>query len=118
MDGDAVVDDVQAGFLEVDDAAAGAIFDVGVADVPLFGDGPVKDSGARGNFEEVERDALLNQFQGLADAIAGNAAANGIKFGGKLMKFAAESGVFGTVELCGEFHGFRRSPDKRRRVRR
>lgn len=67
---------MQVRLLEVDDFIALAVFDISVPDVPLFGYCPVERLVSRGHFMELERNPVLQGFQGLPVAIAGDAAAD------------------------------------------
>lgn len=50
VDGHAVIQNMQAVLLEVNDFFAMFVHDVGITDVPFAGNGPVEDLGAGGNF--------------------------------------------------------------------
>ena len=62
--------------LEIDDSFAGRVFDIGLAYVPLPRHLPVEHPGAGRNLRDFDRYDLVNDCQGLANPVAGNAAAN------------------------------------------
>jgi hypothetical protein len=75
----AVVQHVQVARARIDDAAAAAIFDVGVADVPFARDRPVEDLGAGRDFKSLSRDVLSDQVERLAQPVARDAAADRVE---------------------------------------
>ena len=76
-----VIHDVQIRILKIDDSFAARIFNVGIADIPFAGDGPVKNLCSAGHFVNRERDVFLDLLKRLAEAIAGDAAADGKELG-------------------------------------
>ena len=76
VDGDRVADDVQVVLLEVDDPVAVLVEDVGIADVPLGGHGPVEDPGAGGHLVDRQGQVLAEDAERLAHAVAGDAPAD------------------------------------------
>src|SRR5579864_3800574 len=55
----AVIDYMQIGLLKIDDAFARGILHVSIANIPLFGNGPIEDAGAARDFAEFQRYAPL-----------------------------------------------------------
>ena len=86
----AVAHDVQVRSLKVDDLLALFVFYIGVADVPLARNCPVKDGGPGRNFMDVQGNMRANLAQGLPYTVAGNTAANRENPGGKREQFAAD----------------------------
>ncbi len=77
VDGDGVADHVDVAVREVDDPPTRGILEVGAPDVPLVGHGPVEDRGAAGDFVQLQTGQVVaDDRQGLADAVAGDAAAD------------------------------------------
>ena len=68
---------MQIALLKVDDATAGGVFYVGVANVPLFGNRPVEDLCTRCHLVDRQRQQLADLREALAQPIAGDAAADG-----------------------------------------
>src|SRR6185436_4112134 len=75
----AVVEEVEVQMPEVHHLLALRVFDPGLADIPLAGDGPVEDLRAGRDLVDCERDALPYLLQGLAHTVAGDAAADRIE---------------------------------------
>src|SRR4249920_794267 len=73
----AVVYVVEIVLTEVDNATTVPILDVGIANVPLLGNGPVEDLRSRRDLVDLQRDPLGDPAQGLADTLAGDAPADG-----------------------------------------
>ena len=65
--------------LEVDNSFSRGVLDIGVANVPLFRDGPVKYLRAGRDFVQFKRDCMLKQTQTLAKAVPGDASADRIE---------------------------------------
>src|SRR6516164_4457109 len=71
----AVVDDVKAGALEIDDLLTVGPFYVGIPHVPFFRYIPIKNWRPRSNFMEFEGNVFLNDAKRLTKAVAGDASA-------------------------------------------
>jgi len=73
---------VQVGRTEINNALAAAILDVCLANVPFLRDDPVEHLLAGWNFSNGEGNFLPQNLKRSADAVAGNAAADRVNFGG------------------------------------
>jgi hypothetical protein len=73
--GKTVVDNVEAGALEIDYFLAAGPSDVRIPDVPLLGDVPIENGRPGGNFVQFQWDMPLNQTERLTKAIACDASA-------------------------------------------
>ena len=78
-DGDAVVDDVEIRFLEVDYAPSRRILDVRVGDVPLAWHSPIEHLCTRRNLDEFHRHIVLEIAKSSTKPVAGDAPADGIQ---------------------------------------
>jgi hypothetical protein len=87
----AVVYDVQIVPAKINDPFAAGVLNVGIANVPFAGHSPVEDPGAAGNFVDVERYFLFQASQRLAEAVAGDAAANRVQLADQSKNFVANS---------------------------
>src|SRR5262249_741706 len=87
--GDTVAHDVQVRPGKVNDFFAAAILDIGVANVPLARDRPIKDLCARRHLMVLELNVRTNFTQGLSYAITGDAAADGKYLASKSEDFLA-----------------------------
>jgi hypothetical protein len=93
-DGNAVVDDVQIRLLEIYDPLASGVFHIGIADIPFFWHTPIKHQRAGGNFSQLKGNLPLEQPEALPEAIAGDAAADGIELGDQAVhRLALSQGV-------------------------
>src|SRR6267143_4722708 len=92
-DGNTVIDNVKIRALEIDDAFAAGIHHVCVANIPFFGDSPVKDLRAGGHFAECQRNELSDRTQGLTQAFAGDAATNWIEISDQAVQFTTDTGA-------------------------
>lgn len=75
----AVVDDVQVRALKVDDLATVWRTNVSILNVPFLRYCPVKNLRASGHFMDSNRNNAVDAPKRLANAIAGNASANGVE---------------------------------------
>ncbi|KPV52094.1 hypothetical protein SE17_17495 [Kouleothrix aurantiaca] len=75
----AVVQHMQVRLAEIDHALAAAVFDIGVANIPLVGHQPVEHGRARRNLMQRQRHVFLQDAQGFAHARAGDAAADRVE---------------------------------------
>ena len=71
----AVVDHVQVGLTEIDEALTASVFDEGIADMPFLRYGPVQHRRAARHLMEGERNPLGNSLQRRAHTAARNATA-------------------------------------------
>jgi hypothetical protein len=81
---------VKIRILEIDDLFAVRVSNVGVADIPFAGHGPVENLGTCWNLMNLKRDALADAAQNLSEPIAGDAAADGVKLGNERMEAVSE----------------------------
>ena len=104
----AVVQDVQVAVPKIDDPLAAAILYICIPNIPLFRDGPIEDWGSGWHFGDLQRNSVLDQRQGLPDAIAGDAAADRIELCREAVQFPAESlpSPSGRVPLGCAWHFF------------
>jgi hypothetical protein len=63
---------------------------VGVSNVPLSRDIPVKDWRARGNFESLQGNALPDESQSLPNAVTRDASADRVEFCREAMKLSPD----------------------------
>jgi hypothetical protein len=75
---DAVAHYVKIVFPEINDALALRILYPGITNIPLLGDGPIKNRSAAWNFVDKQRNFLAQPIHGLPKAFAGDAATDGI----------------------------------------
>src|SRR5215468_6914862 len=71
----AVVDHVQVGLTEIDEALTARVFDEGIADMPFLRHSPVQHRGTARHLMEGERNPLGNSLQCGAHTAARNATA-------------------------------------------
>jgi hypothetical protein len=83
MHGRGIVEHMQRVRPEVDDALPCSVLDVGVANGPLVGDGPVQNLGACRRFRALNGDDAFDVIERLANPGAGDAAADRIDLGRK-----------------------------------
>src|SRR6185369_6661862 len=74
VDRDAVTDHMQVVFLKIDHPVTASVGNVCVMNVPLRRNGPIKNLRSGRHFMSFEGDAFAKDCQGLANAVAGNAA--------------------------------------------
>ena len=91
-DRNAVIYDVQVGAPKIHHPLPCRILDVGIANVPFPGHGPVKDRRAGRHFADRDRNFLLNPAQGGAQPFTGDAAADGIKLLDQAIHLLARQG--------------------------
>ena len=66
----------------------------GIADIPFFWHTPIKHQRAGGNFSQLKGDLPLEQPEALPEAIAGDAAADGIELGDQAVhRLALSQGI-------------------------
>ncbi len=76
IDRPAILHDMQVVFGEIHNARAVLTRYIGFPNVPFVRNGPIKDFGARRNLIDLERHIALEELQGLAHAVAGDASAD------------------------------------------
>src|SRR5258708_35588270 len=86
----AVVENVQIRFLEVDDALTPGILDVGIGNVPLRGNSPIENLRAAGNFVNIQSNVLADDSQCAADTVPGNAPADRVQHRDQIVHLVAE----------------------------
>jgi hypothetical protein len=81
---------VEVAGLEVDDPLAGGVGHPGVADVPLPRHRPVQHLGAGGDLGDLQAaDLAVDDLQGAAHPVAGDAAADRVELGDQLVELLA-----------------------------
>src|SRR5262249_21781650 len=75
VDRGGVADDVQVIFSEINNAIAIFVLNEGIADVPFFGNRPVKNARAGWYFVDLERNVFAEDLQCLAHAVTSEAPA-------------------------------------------
>ena len=106
VDRDAVADQVQAVVGEVDDPTARRVPDPRLARVPLSRHGPVEDGRAGGEFVGLQWDPAADPLQGGPNAVARQAARDGVELSGEVHHRAADRvAVEGGKDLPDGGHG-------------
>src|SRR5436305_12048470 len=82
----AVIEDVQIRFLEINNLLPFGILNPGVTNVPLLRNRPVKNRGAGRHFRDGQGNEFSQGAQRLAQTVTSDAAANGIKFGDRVIE--------------------------------
>jgi hypothetical protein len=75
----AVTHNMQVGLTEIDDTISSRILYIGVSDIPLLRNDPVKHRGTRRHLEGLQRNILSDNIERLANPISCDASADGIK---------------------------------------
>ena len=78
------------------------VFDVGVAKIPFPGHGPIEDLGTGADLVDPERNPPLEKSEGLAYAVAGDAAADRVGLFDERVDLAAQLVAVEVVEESGE----------------
>jgi hypothetical protein len=86
---------VQVGRTEIDNTFSAFILDICVADVPFFRNDPIEHLLAGWTFANGQGNLLTKNFKRFANAVAGNAAAYRIDFGGELVDLFADAFILG-----------------------
>ncbi len=84
---------MQIGLLEIDDAPALGVLDVGVLDVPLLRHLPIENRRAARNLVALQRDACPDQLERPANPVPGDAAADREQLAHELIGPLADSGA-------------------------
>jgi hypothetical protein len=82
---DAVIHHVQVVAAEINDAFAGRILHIGIADVPFARNRPVEHLGAAGNFAHLDRNFFFEPRQRLPHSVAGDTAADRVQIADERM---------------------------------
>ena len=85
-----VVHDVQVALLEVDNPPSARVLYIGVSNIPFLRYGPIEDLGSCRHFTELQRYPVLDQGQSAADAVTGDASANGVKSLREVVQFLSD----------------------------
>jgi hypothetical protein len=85
----AVADQVEVAGLEVDHPLAGGVRHPGVADVPLARHRPVEHLGAGGDLVDLQADLAVDDLQGAAHPVPGDASADRVQLGDQLVQLLA-----------------------------
>ena len=72
--------DVQIALPKVHDPLPVRTLDIGIANIPLLRDRPVEDCGPSWDLNDLQRNAVLDQGQGLSDAVTRDAPADRVQF--------------------------------------
>ena len=78
MNWDTIVDDMEVTFIEIDDSLALTVLNIGIRNIPLKRNSPVKDLGPTWNFMNLKGNPLLHASESSPNSIARDASANWI----------------------------------------
>ena len=104
MDRGAVVQHMQVGLPEINNPVPLGIFYICVANVPFFGNGPIKNCGSRWHLSGFQRNPLLDHGQSLPEPVARDAAADRIQLGCEAVQLRANLVRVSLIELFQQAH--------------
>src|SRR5919106_1888056 len=89
IDGSAIAHHMEVVVPEVDDSPSMRIFDIGVPDVPLEGDGPIEHLRARWDLVHIQGDTFPDAAQRFTDTVACDTAADRVELFGETQHLVA-----------------------------